>query len=90
MKAQFEADMLNVNRDLEKLRREKVMWEMTKQTGDQRGAASTCDEQVGVKKINCDVKHCMSAHPPVLLPFPNIKQTLFFSLAIMYACLDPF
>ena len=51
MKAQFEADMLNVNRDLEKLRREKVMWEMTKQTGDQRGAASTCDEQVGVKKL---------------------------------------
>ena len=47
MKAQFEADMLNMSRDLEKLRREKVMWEMTKQAGDQRGPASTCDEQVG-------------------------------------------
>ena len=42
MKAQFEADMLNMSRDLEKLRREKVMWEMTKQAGD-----PTCDEQVG-------------------------------------------
>ena len=49
MRAQFEADMLNVNRDLEKLKREKVIWEMTKQTGDQRGPASTCDEQVGEK-----------------------------------------
>lgn len=46
VKAQLEAEMLNVNRDLERLRREKVMWEMTKQAGDQRGAASTCDEQV--------------------------------------------
>ena len=43
MKAQFEADMLNMSRDLEKLRREKVMWE---QAGDQRGPTSTCDEQV--------------------------------------------
>ena len=48
MRAQFESEMLNVNRDLERLRREKVMWEMTvKQIGDQKGAASTCDEQVG-------------------------------------------
>ena len=52
MKAQFEADMLNVNRDLERLRREKVMWEMTKQAGDQRGAASTCDEQVGKRTFH--------------------------------------
>ena len=48
MKAQFEADMLNMSRDLDKLRKEKVMWEKTtKQAGDQRGAATTCDEQVG-------------------------------------------
>ena len=36
MKAQFEAEMLNMARDLEILRREKVMWEMTRQAGDQQ------------------------------------------------------
>lgn len=40
LKAQFEADMLNMSRDLEKLRRETVMWEMTK-------ASQTGNEQVG-------------------------------------------
>ena len=47
MKAQCEADMLNMSRDLEKLKREKVMWEMAQKAGDQRGPATTCDEQVG-------------------------------------------
>ena len=47
MKAQCEADILNMSRDLEKLKREKVMWETTQKVGDQRGPATTCDEQVG-------------------------------------------
>ena len=34
MKAQCEADMLSMSRDLEKLKREKVMWEMTQKGED--------------------------------------------------------
>ena len=71
MKAQFEADMLNVNRDLEKLRREKVMWEMTKQTGDQRGAASTCDEQVEEKIKHVTVAFKSMFTKCVLPPLPQ-------------------
>ena len=47
MKAKHEAEILDVRSDLERLKGQKVMWEMTKQTGDLRGAASTCAEQVG-------------------------------------------
>ena len=43
MNAKLEAEMLDVRSDLERLKGEKVMWEMTKQTG----ATSTCAEQVG-------------------------------------------
>ena len=34
MRAQFEAEMLNMNGELQKLRRQSAAWEMTQTTGD--------------------------------------------------------
>lgn len=103
MKAKLEAEVLDVNRDLERLRGEKVMWEMTaKQAGDQRGAASTCDEQVGERlpvivaykgvftSVQCHVHVGVPVHaPPILIKILVIVLSLFSQSNISSPPLPP-